>query len=414
MPSSSSLNIRRLFVILLLGFSSGLPLALTGSTLQAWFTTSGISIVTIGMLSLVGQPYVYKFLWAPLLDRYAPPFLGRRRGWLLITQISLLLAIAAMAFGNPAAHPWPLAILAITVALLSATQDIAFDAYRTEVTAPHERGLSSALIAGGYRIGMVLSGGAALVLAQFTSWRTAYLVMSSLMIIGMIATWIGYEANQAVLDARRPANLYTAVIESFREFLTRPFAWSLLLLIVLYKFGDALSVSLTTPFLIRGLGFSLATVGSVNKVIGLIASMLGVFIGGAIMLRISMYRALLLFGVLQLVAILTLLMLAVVGKSYSMLVIVVFADNLFNGMGTAALLAFLMSLCDQRFTATQYALLSAVASIGRVFIGPLAGVMVEHMGWISFFAWSFLISVPSILLLYWMRERIQIREYQTA
>jgi MFS transporter, PAT family, beta-lactamase induction signal transducer AmpG len=407
MTTKPPINLRRLFIILLLGFSSGLPLALTGSTLQAWFTTAGVSIVAIGMLSLVGQPYVYKFLWAPLLDRYVPPFLGRRRGWLLITQIGLLLTIAAMAFGDPAAHPFILATLALIVAFISATQDIAFDAYRTEVTEVHERGLSSAVLSGGYRLGFMLSGGAALVIAQFTSWRTAYLIMSAAMLVGLLATWLGYEANQAALDAKRPQSLYIAVIESFREFLSRPFAWWLLLLVVLYKFGDALSVSLTTPFLIRGLGFSLAAVGTVNKVMGTIASMLGVFLGGAIMTRLTLYRSLLFFGVLQLLATLTLLILALVGKNYFVLVVVVAADNLFNGMGTAALMAFLMSLCDQRFTATQYALLSAVAAIGRVFIGPLAGMMVEHVGWPSFFAWAFAISLPSLLLLWWLRERIK-------
>jgi MFS transporter, PAT family, beta-lactamase induction signal transducer AmpG len=410
----SSINLRRLIIILLLGFSSGLPLALTGGTLQAWFTTAGVSIVAIGMLTLVGQPYVYKFLWAPLLDRYVPPFLGRRRGWLLITQIALLLAIAAMAFGDPAAHPFVLATLALIVAFISATQDIAFDAYRTEITAPQERGLSSAVLSGGYRLGMMLSGGAALVIAQYTSWRTAYLLMSAAMMIGLLATWFGYEANQAALDAKRPNSLYAAVVEAFREFLSRPFAWALLLLVVLYKFGDALSVSLTTPFLIRGLDFSLATVGTVNKVMGTVASMIGVFLGGALMTRVSLYRSLFLFGVLQLIAIATLFALAVVGKNYPLLVIVIFADSLFNGMGTAALMAFLMSLCNQRFTATQYALLSAVAAIGRVFVGPLAGVMVKHIGWPSFFAWSLVISLPSLLLLWWLRDRIEINKKSSA
>lgn len=412
--TQSSINKRRLFIILLLGFSSGLPIALTATALQAWFTVLGVSIVTIGVLTLVGQPYVYKFLWAPLLDRFCPPFLGRRRGWLIITQVGLMLSIAAMAFGNPATHPWALGLLALVVALLSATQDIAFDAYRTEVTAPEERGLSSALMGGGYRIAMMTSGGLALVLAQLTSWHTTYLIMASLMVIGMIATWMGYEASQVALDAKRPQNLSTAVIGPLREFLSRPFAWGFLLLIILYKFGDALSISLTTPFLIRGLGFSLITVGTINKGVGMLASILGVLVGGAIMTRISLYRALLWFGILQLIAILTLMLLAIVGKNYTMLVTTIFADNFCNGMGTAAMLAFLMSLCDQRYTATQYALFSALAAIGRVFIGPLAGVMVAHMGWPNFFAWSFVVSLPSIFLLWWMRERLNGYGYQTA
>ncbi len=408
---NQTINYRRLFIFLLLGFSSGLPLALTGSTLQAWFTTSGISIVTIGALSLVGQPYVYKFLWAPLLDRYIPPFLGRRRGWLMIIQFALLLSIIAMAFGDPLNHAGVISILALLVAFFSASQDIAVDAYRTEATPAEERGLSSAFYSGGYRIAMLVSGGLGLILAGLIGWQETYLIMSALIIIGLIATWFGEEP---VLEKKPPTTLYAAVVDPFREFLSRKSAWAFLLVIVLYKFGDALSLSLTTPFLIRGLGFSLITIGSVNKLVGLIGSMTGILLGGAIMIRLSLYRSLFLFGILQMVAILMLMILAIVGKNYVLLVVTLFIDNLFNGMGTAALMALTMSLCDQHYTATQYALLSAIASVARVFIGPIAGVMVEHLGWPNFFAWSLVVCVPGLIALWWVRHRIGTLSLQAA
>lgn len=411
LPANSSaahINKRRLLIILLLGFSSGLPLALTGTMLQAWFTVSGISIVTIGVLSLVGQPYVYKFLWAPLLDRYIPPLLGRRRGWLMITQAALLISIAAMALGSPLHHPMALAALALLIAFLSASQDIASDAYRTDVTAAQERGLSAALYTGGYRVAMMVSGGLGLVLADVIGWSATYLVMASLMLIGLMASWYSAEPDFNGQSAH-PTNLYGAVVEPWREFFARKQAWIFLLVILFYKLGDALSISLTTPFLLRGLGFSLTVVGSVNKSIGLVATLLGIFVAGAIMTRLSLYRSLLLFGILQMVAILLFMQLAVIGKNYSLLIVTVFIDNLFNGMGTAAFLAFLMSLCDHRYTATQYALFSALASIGRVFVGPLAGVMVEHIGWVHFFAWSFVVSLPGIILLRWVRGTIETR-----
>jgi len=401
------LNKNRLIIVLLLGFSSGLPLALTGTLLQAWFTVSGISIVTIGMLGLIGQPYVYKFLWAPLLDRYIPPFMGRRRGWLMITQFGLLITIAAMALGDPKTSPYLLASLALVVAFLSATQDIAIDAYRTDVLTPEERGLGAAFYTGAYRVAMMVSGGLALIAADFWGWRTTYLLMAALMTIGLLASWFGEEP---LLDRRHynPPSICIAIVAPLREFFSRDYAWFLLLAIVLYKLGDALSVSLATPFLIRGLGFSLITVGAIFKGVGLAATLLGVLVGGFLMVRLTIFRSLLLFGILQSAAILTFIQLAIVGKSYLMLVITVFVDNFCNGLGATALVAFLMSLCDHRYTATQFALLSAVAVIGRVFIGPVAGVIVEHFGWVNFFICALLTSLPGLFLLWWLREKIEL------
>lgn len=394
---------RRLIVVLLLGFSSGLPLALTGTLLQAWFTVGGASITAIGFLSLIGQPYVYKFIWAPFLDYYVPPLFGRRRGWLIITQLGLVIAIACMALGNPMNHPYILSSMALAVAIISATQDIAVDAYRTDILPPEERGIGSALYTGGFRFAMMASGGLGLVAAQFIGWRTTYLIMAGLMIIGLFATWFGEEP---AMKGVKPPSLIASTIESLREFLQRDSAIIFLLMIVLYKLGDAISVSLTTTFLIRDLGFSLATVGAVAKSVGLLGTLLGVFIAGILMLRISLYRALMLFGILQTIAILTFLQLAISGQSYYLLVICTFTDNLFNAMGTTALVALLMSLCDHRYTAAQFALLTAISSIARVFVGPLAGYLVEHFGWVNFFIISMIMTIPGLLLLSYLRPQI--------
>lgn len=403
----NQINKWRLTTILLLGFSSGLPLALTGALLQAWFTVAGISIVTIGALALIGQPYVYKFIWAPFLDRYVPPFLGRRRGWLMIMQLGLVISIAAMAFGNPKVNPSLLVGLALLVAFLSATQDIAIDAYRTDVLPSQERGLGAALYTGGYRIAMMVSGGLGLIAADWFGWRITYFVMALLMIVGIVATWFGPEPENDKVTTHHPASLRIAIIEPLHEFFSRRAAWVLLLVIITYKLGDALSVSLATPFFIRDLGFSLTVIGAVHKGAGLVATLLGVFVGGALMVRLSMYRSLLLFGILQTAAILMFVQLAILGKSYPMLIATVFVDNFCNGMGTAALVAFLMSLCNQQYTATQFALLSSLTATARVFIGPIAGVMVEHIGWINFFICSIVASLPGLFLLWWLRERIE-------
>lgn len=405
-------KVQRLAIILLLGFSSGLPLALTGTLLQAWYTLSGVSLLAIGTVTLIGQPYIYKFLWAPIFDRCAFPVFGRRRGWLFVTQIGLLISIVLMAEGNPQHYPWLLAATGVLVAFLSASQDIAIDAYRTDILSPQERGLGSALYTGGYRFAMMVSGGLGLITAQYIGWHTTYLIMASLMLIGLLATWFSVEPKQQL--QLQPQNLVQAVIEPIREFFSRKSAWAFLLIIVLYKIGDALSVSLVTPFLMRELGFSPASIGAIFKGAGLVATLLGVFVGGVIMLRMSLSRALLLFGILQAAAILMFIQLDIVGKSYLMLTITVFVDNFCNGMGTTALIAFLMSLCDARYTAAQFALLSALASLGRIFIGPIAGIMVEHISWINFFICAIAICLPGLFLLWYLRNDLNSHVLKTT
>jgi len=396
---------RRIAAVLLLGFSSGLPLALTAGTLQAWLAVENVDITTIGFFTLAGQPYIYKFLWAPFMDRFAPPVFGRRRGWILVAQIALLVAIAFMGTLSPRDTPWLLGGTALVVAFLSASQDVVVDAYRTDVLHESERGAGAAIFVMGYRVAMLVSGGLALVLAdQVFGWSGMYFLMAVMMIVGMVATWFAPEPEDA---GRAPASLSAAFVEPLREFLSRNGAWLLLLLIVLYKLGDAFAGTLTTAFLIRGVGFSATEVGAIYKVLGLGATITGALAGGAWMAGLGLYRALMIFGVLQAVTNLGFMALAITGKSYALMVAVVAAENLCGGMGTAAFVALLMTLCNHRFSATQYALLSALAAVGRVYVGPASGYLVVAIGWAPFFFFTFLIALPGLWLLWLLRVRLE-------
>lgn len=394
----------RLGVMALAGFASGLPLALSGGTLQAWLATSAVDIRSIGLFSLVGLPYVCKFLWAPLLDRFVPPWLGRRRGWMLISQVAIMLVIGALAIQSPDTDITAIALLACLLALLSATQDIAVDAYRTDVLPPKERGFGAALSVTGYRVAMIVSGAGALLIADATGWTSAYLAMAACMAVGVVVSLFGPEP---VAPASVPRTLDEAVVLPFREFLGRERALWLLALIVLYKLGDAFAGSLTTAFLIRGPGFSLTDVGIVNKGVGLLATIIGALAGGALMMRIGLFRSLLLFGLLQALTNLGFMVLAWVGKHFVLMTAVVAVENLAGGMGTAAFVALLMALCDRRFSATQYALLSALSAVGRVLVGPAAGYAVAALGWAPFFALTVVTALPGLALLVWLRGTVE-------
>ena len=396
---------RKIGLLLLLGFASGLPLALTAGTLQAWLAAENVDIVAIGWFALVGQPYTYKFLWAPFMDRYSLPFLGRRRGWLLVTQLLLAAAIAFMGTLTPADSAWLLGGAALTVAFLSASQDIVFDALRTDWLERDERGAGAAVSVLGYRIAMLVSGAGVLILAdQWLGWHAAYWLMAALMGVGMVATWFVVEPET---KGGAPKTLEDAVVKPFAEFFTRQGAVALLLLVVLYKLGDAFAGNLTTTFLLRGPGFSLTEVGAINKGFGLAATIFGALAGGALMAKMRLYRALLVFGLLQAVTNLGFMLLAASGKSYALMVTVIGLENLCGGMGTAAYVALLMALCDRRFSATQYALLSALSAVGRVYVGPVAGYLVAGFGWTQFFFFSFVIALPGLAVLVWMRRRIE-------
>ena len=395
---------RRVATVLFLGFSSGLPLALSGGTLQAWLTVEGVDIKTIGLFTLVGLPYTLKFLWSPLLDRFTVPLFGRRRGWILVFQALLLILIFAMSVVSPVKAPWVLAFLAFGLAFASSSQDIVVDAYRTEVLREKERGLGAAVSVTGYRIAMLVSGALALILSGILGWRSTYMIMAGLMVVGMMAVWLGPEPEN---PGTPPKSMREAVSGPLVEFFSRDGAWLVLGLIILYKLGDAFAGSLTTSFLIRGVGFSVGEVGTINKGMGLAATIVGALFGGALMSRLRLYRSLLLFGVLQAVSNLSFMILALVGKSYAMLVFTIAFENLAGGMGTAAFVAFLMALCNHNFTATQFALLSALASLGRVFVGPASGVLVDEFGWLLFFLVTFFAAIPGLVLLWKMRKNIE-------
>jgi MFS transporter, PAT family, beta-lactamase induction signal transducer AmpG len=402
---------RRIGVMVLMGFASGLPLALTGSALQAWMAVDGVDLRTIGVFALVGMPYTLKFLWSPLMDRFVPPWLGRRRGWIIFTQLILIAGIAAMGFSSPKNAPVVLAILAFLVAFSSASQDIVIDAYRTDILHEEERGAGAAVFVTGYRLAMLVSGALALIMSDRIGWRATYLVMAAVMSIGVVSTFFGPEPERKAVP---PKTIKEAVWGPLKDFVSRRKALMLLLLIVLYKLSDAYAGSLTTAFLIRGVGFSPTDVGTVNKAFGLVATIVGAMLGGALMVRLGLFRSLLAFGILQGISNLAFMVLAWAGKSYGMLIFAVGFENFTSGMGTAAFIALLMALCNQRYTATQYALLSSLAALGRIFIAPTSGYVVESIGWPSFFFVTALTAIPGLVMLWRLREEIENLKQEAA
>ncbi len=394
---------RRIAIVSLMGFASGLPLALSGGTLQAWMTVEGIDLKTIGIFALVGLPYTLKFLWSPFLDRFVPPFFGRRRGWILITQMLLILGITLLSFTSPSDAIMTVGFLAIFIAFTSASQDIVIDAYRTDVLHEKERGVGAAVFVTGYRIATLVSGALALIMSDSIGWRNTYLFMAVIMFAGVLTTLFAKEPDGKVLP---PSSIKEAVWGPLKDYFTRESAIALLLLIILYKLGDAFAGTLTTPFLIRGLGFTPAEVGTINKGLGFLSLIIGATIGGTLMINLGLYRALLFFGILQAVSNLSFMLLAWLGKSYSMLIFTIAFENFSGGMGTAAFVSLIMGMCNHRFTATQYALLSSLAALGRIFIAPSSGFLVESVGWPGFFFITFLFSIPGLLLLLRLRFSI--------
>lgn len=403
MRGLSVLKNPRILAVTLLGFSSGLPLALTSSTLQAWFTQAGVSLAAIGALSLIGIPYSLKFFWSPIMDKMVPPFLGRRRGWIAISQIGLCVALFILANLNPKAQGMLMGQLALFIAFLSASQDIAIDAYRTDTLLPAERGYGSALYIFLARISILVSGGLALILADHVGWQSTYQLMAFLMILSSIITFCAPEIPQHI---QPPRSFSAAVIDPFKDLFRRNAIFLILPFIILYKMGDALALQLMSTFLLRGLGFTLTDVGIAYKTIGFAASILGAFAGGAFLGRLGLYRALLYFGIAQAFSNLLFMLLAVVGKQYGMMISSMFIENFCTGMSTTALLVFVTALCNQKYSATQFACLSALFSIGRIFLGPLAAFMVANLGWANFYGWTFVACFPALILLALMRKRV--------
>lgn len=381
-------------VILLTGFSSGLPLALTGATLQAWMSDAQVNLTVIGVFALATTPYSLKFLWAPLMDHYIPPFLGRRRGWMLICQVALAITIALFAFCDPGHSLGTIAFLAFAVAFFSASQDVAIDAFRTETLLPEELGAGAGIQTLGYRIAMIVSGAGALAMADHLPWKVVYLVMAGAMSIGILATLFASEPK----EVRLPKSLAEAFVLPLKEFWMRKGAGEVLLFLFLYKIDAVMANALTTPFLLE-LGFSKTDIAAVVKTFGIAATIVGVLIGGAWMASLGLRRALWVFGIAQGVSNLTFLLLAHMGKSYPVMMASVAIENICSGMGTAAYTAFMMSLCDRRFTATQFALLTSLMALSRAATSAPTGFLAQHLGWEIFFLISTLIAIPGLAML---------------
>ncbi|MCC6141982.1 MAG: MFS transporter [Nitrospira sp.] len=393
---------RRLAAMFPLGFLSGLPLALTAGTLQAWLTVEGVDLKTIGIFTLVGLPYTLKFLWAPVIDRLVPPWLGRRRGWMVLTQLCVALGVVLMAMTSPRHHPELLAAFALLVAFFAASLDIVFDAYRTETLETQERGFGAAVWVNGYRIALLVAGAGALISADFVGWQATYLLLAGLMVIGIVVILLSPEPS---LVAAAPKTMGEAIGAPLVEFFTRSHAVGFLAVIVLYKLGDAFASSLQTAFLIGGVGFTAAEVGYV-KGIGIFATLLGALFGGLLMARTGLVQSLLWFGLLQALSNLGFVVLAWAGKSTVLLAAVVVVENITGGMGTAAFVALVMSLCDPRYTATQFALLSSLEALGRVFAGRPSADVVAAVGWSQFFFLTFVVALPGLWAVWLVRERI--------
>lgn len=384
-----------MLVAFAMGFACGMPLLLTGSVLQAWMTEQGIDLSVIGLFALVGLPYTLKFLWAPLLDRFTLPWLGRRRGWLLVVQLALMAAIVWLGFSNPLENPWLVASIAFLVTFFSASQDIAVDAYRREDLKDEELGLGSSLYVNGYRLGMLLAGSGGLILADLFTFRTVYLLLGATMLVGVVTTLLAREPQVA---AGTPRTLREAVVEPFHDYFVRPEALLILLFILFYKVGDSMAAAMTTPFYLE-MGFSKTEIGSVAKLFGFWATIIGGLAGGLVILRIGINRSLWMFGILQAASTACFALLVWAGHDLAWLAAVIAFENLSGGMGTAAYVAFMASLTNKRFTATQYALLSSLMGIPRVLASAPTGLMVEQMGWDTFFIACSLMALPGLLLL---------------
>ncbi|HYD32611.1 MAG TPA: AmpG family muropeptide MFS transporter [Azospirillaceae bacterium] len=405
---------RRILTVLFLGFASGLPLALTASTLSYWLNDHGLSLTAIGLFSLVGLPYSFKFAWAPLIDRLPLPLLtrrlGQRRGWALIAQAALMASLWGMGSTDPAADPWWTAFFAVLVAFSSASQDIVIDALRVEMLDEDQQGAGAGTIVLGYRLGMLAAGAGALFLADQIAWPDVYRVMAALVGIGMVTVLLTPEPKRVARPAPERTTLVgwlkDAVIGPFAQFMARRGWLVILLFITLYKLGDVMAGTMSGPFY-RGLGFEKSEIASIAKVFGLIATIAGGLLGGIVVSRLGTVRALFFSGVLQMLSNLSYSALAFAGHDMTMLTAQIAIENLTGGMATIALVAYLSSLCNVAYTATQYALLTSFAALARDFLGASAGWFAERMDWVSYFIFTAGAALPALVVLVWLVTRFK-------
>jgi PAT family beta-lactamase induction signal transducer AmpG len=404
---------RRVLQVLALGFSSGLPFLLTYSTLSAWLATGGVRRATIGTFALVGTPYAFKFIWAPLMDRVPPPLpLGRRRGWGITIQILLIGAVLGLGMCDPK-HSLPrMAALAVLVAFLSASQDIVIDAWRVESLNPDEQAPGAAMVQSGYRIAMLVSGAGSLFIAAYAGWFAAYATMAALVGVGLLVFLLGPEPKVSAEISYATGSGWlairdafgTAVIGPFRDFMHRPL-WPVILIAIFgYKLGEAMAGVMSTPLYIS-LGFSLPEIATASKIFGFFSIVAGALIGGVVTTRYGIRRSLILCGILQSVGNLFFVLQAIEGHRIGYLALCVTAENLTGAMAGTALVTYLSSLCSPAFTATQYALLAALASVGRTVVASTGGILSERIGWVRFFLLTSVVALPTILLFIWIGPR---------
>ncbi|WP_371188464.1 AmpG family muropeptide MFS transporter [Thalassotalea maritima] len=390
---------KSIFICIFTGFSSGLPLFFLYQLLPGWLRNEGVSLAEIGLFSLIGIPYVWKFIWSPAMDRYTLPFLGRRRGWMLVTQVALLLSIAAFAYIDPAMSIWSVAYLAAAVAFFSASQDIVLDAYRRELLTDQQLGLGNSVHVQAYRLSGLVPGSLGFILADHMPWSLVFLVIAAFMLIGIILTLCIKEAH---IEANPPKSLHDAVVLPFREFINREGLKSALFILsflFLYKLGDNMATALQTPFFID-LGFSNTEIGVIAKTASLVAMTVGLAVGGIIMIKLSINRALWLFGFVQIISILGFAALSVIGDNNIALAFAMGFEYLGVGLGTAAFTAYIAKNTNPTFAATQFALFTALTALPRTFANASTGFIVEQLGWTSFFFVCTALAVPGMLMLF--------------
>lgn len=393
----------KMVAIMALGAASGFPNQITESALQAWMKDSGATNTTIGVLSYVALPYLFKFLWAPFIDRYPLPLFGRRRGWIALTQLAIAAAIGIFALQNPAISLTPIAICALGIVFFSATQDIAIDAYRTDVAQPNERGLAAAANNLGYRTSAWLASAFALVVADFLGWKPAFLILAVVMAAFCVATLLAPEPHYT---HEPPRTLKESLLVPLRELLGTPSAVAFIALVVLFKVGDAFALRLFTPFMMD-VGFGKTEIAVVLKSLFTASAIVGAILGGIAMVRLGLLRSMLIFGALQAASNFLYYALAVTGKNYPLMIAAVSVDNVAGSMGNIAAVALIMALCDVRYSAFQYALLSAFALTPRYLLGGPAGWFADHAGWPMYYIVSVALAVPGLVLVWIMRDKIK-------
>jgi PAT family beta-lactamase induction signal transducer AmpG len=385
-----------IILCLLFGISSGLPLVAAGGTLQAWMKQENIDLTKIGLFALASTPYSLKFLWAPLVDRYDLFGIGRRKSWIYLSQATLIILLLIVGQLNPNTNLLLFSSVAFLIAFASATQDIVLDGYRRDILPDSLLGLGSAVFVTGYRIGLLVGGAFSLWMTQFTDWQNIYVMMAGVMLLGVLATTV---SEEPVIERNAPRTLLHSFIEPLSDFIKRAYALEVLLFILLYKIGDVFAAAMSSIFILD-LGFTAAQLGTVGKTYGLVAAILGGIFGGSLIPKFGLVKSLKIFGVIQAIGILAFAWLAHVGQNYFVLIFSVVVENATSGMGTAAFLAFLGQICDKRFSATQYAVLTSVMSLPRTFLSSGMGALAKQLGWYWYFIFCFITAIPGLVLLF--------------